>query len=255
MAAADNGGGPDPARETVADWLRLHGLTPDRCRALLDDAPPPPRPETVPDPALGLTAHEVMDIGCTALVRMMPGAAQGPVADQLRLVRVLTDPDRIRKMRGTDRAVTLDQGSAGPPIVLCPYRNRLWDAKALMHEMAHALQYLRSPAFVAPAWRESFAFVGEQALLLGFRPDHSTYADAMAQLWKNESHSFLGPYSTRLHAAIEDETTAYDYDWNYALARATHRYLILNSDTYISDPQLNPAKVLALAAGTHPVPV
>lgn len=241
--------------ETVADWLALHGLDAERCTAILDAVAPAPAAPSVPGDPIDHSAEEVLQIGCTALAGFFPADMRAEVLGQLQALRVVTDPDRIRALRGTDRAMTLDTGGAGTPVVLCPYRRRLQDAKALLHEMAHGLQYMRARerGLVPPSWRESFAFVGEQALMTGFSGPSPDIAQALSLVWQKDSHVFLGSYARQLRAALPDVATPYAYRWNYALGRAVFPNLALKSEPYQPLAPLDPGRVRSLASGEAPV--
>lgn len=208
-------------RDTLADWLDLHGLTGVDCEAILDAAPPPQSAGMkLRNIEIGLSAGEVLELATTRLIDSLPAGSRDAVVAELQTVRIIIDAEKVKSLSGALRPLTVEDGGDGKPVILCPYQGRLRDALALAHEIAHALQYVRADAFVPPVLRELFAFLGEHALVDALQGAGHPGAPQAAAHWQHQDGTFLATHAAILRDALGQPKSAYDYRWNYALARA-----------------------------------
>lgn len=203
----------------MAGWLALQDLTVAQCLALLDGHRLPDGPETqkgraqdtplVPD----LSAMAAWDLVAEAVAMLVPETASFVRQQAV----VCFDPPQ-------GRAFTLHDAGAGVPLVACPWSGRARDLLTLAHEFGHAAQIMASPpgAAMPPVLRETCAFLAEAALLehAAGRGLLTGVAPLLQQVWQADTQRLLGRQARPLRQALTRPEAAYDYGWNYPIARA-----------------------------------
>ena len=204
-----------PPGDDMAGWLALHDLTVADCLALLD-AHSPPAGSGAKDALLvpALSAMDAWDRVTEAVAAIVPDAA----ARVRQQANVCFDPP-------LQRAFTLhDTGENGVPLVACPWTGRARDLLTLAHEFGHATQIMASRPGMAlpPVLRETCAFLAEAALVdrIENEPESYRLAPVLRRLWQADTQRFLGFQARSLRKALPLPFAAYDYDWNYPVARA-----------------------------------
>ncbi len=197
-------------KATMADWLALHGVTAQACRAVLARAAPVAAkaadPDWPQDP--GATWRQVADF----LTPFFP-AEDGLIARTWTRTRT----DFSVTGRGAARAFTLHDDGGGSPVVVFAAKGRLSDLTTLAHEFGHAAQIVASGgAAMAPALREVCACLAEHLVLRGLAVTDPETA-LLARRWRAgrglRQRQDLG-------VALENPGSTYCYDWNYPMARA-----------------------------------
>ncbi|MEL7090164.1 MAG: hypothetical protein AAFN94_00380 [Pseudomonadota bacterium] len=149
---------------------------------------------------------------------MAPGSA-ARIDTDLHSVPTVLDPDTVSRLSGGARALTIEDGGQGRPVVLCPFAGRLRDAMALAHELGHALQYLNAKDPVPPIMREVAAFLAEHAMIDGLRDVAPDVATHLQQYWDFQTWHIFHGGAAALHRALATPGARYHYDWNYPMAR------------------------------------
>jgi hypothetical protein len=199
-------------------WLAANGLDADAVRAVLAIAVPlaqPDRAAEEPEPA-PLSPARVRQWCAQAF-----GAAWPALSETVR--RTCAEVPVALEDGADARPQIHDHGPDAAPTITVPWRRGdARDALALAHELAHAVQivasHARTPgAAMPPLAREVCAFLGERALAahLGDRPE----GRALRAAWLAEDRIYLGQDAAALRAAFADPHAAYDYRWNYPVAR------------------------------------
>lgn len=210
-------------KEDMAGWLALHDLTVTQCLRLLEGYPLPDDSQTqkgvAQDRALvpGLSAIAAWDLVAEAVAMLVPEASSC-VRQQ---ASVCFDPAQRR-------AFTLQDAGGGVLLVACPWSGRARDLLTLAHEFGHAAQIMASPPGVVlpPVLRETCAFLAEAALVhhaerqASHRQAPVLQAPVLQALWQADTQRWLGRQARSLRQALIRPTEAYDYDWNYPVARA-----------------------------------
>lgn len=207
-------------RYTMADWLALHLLDRQRCRLILDaaarDAPamaddgPGPVPRYEP-----LDPEATWQLATAALIDFLP-QHRAMIEQTARC----TERIAVTGKRKSRRALTIDHGTSRYPTVLYHFHADASDPLVIAHEFGHALQIRASGAtFVPPVVREICAFVAEGALLAHCRRHDQARYDAIVRRWNADNRKYLGSLAQNLSAAIGQQDAAYDYGWNYPIAR------------------------------------
>jgi hypothetical protein len=197
----------------MADWLALHGLGAEDCRALLSSAPgevPHPAPE---DPALSVT--EAWPLVLQAMGRTLPSAA-GLLARIGTEVRVDLSPDPRR----FPRAFTLHDDGRGLPFISCPVKGRLSDLLMLAHELGHACQIVASGrSDLPPLLRETAAYLAEEQVCAAIAEAEPERGAVLGALHRARTARIIDREGKALIRALEDPVAPYTYGWNYPIAR------------------------------------
>jgi hypothetical protein len=201
------------AKATMADWLALHGVTAQACRALL----------TNEEPTAGKCPDSDWPNDPVALWRQVADllAPAFPADDGLiERTWVGTRTDFSGQTRA--RAFTLHDDGTGRPLVVFRPKGRLSDLPTLAHEFGHAAQLLASAGQpMPPVLREVCACLSERLALRGLATTDPESA-GMAQRWvagRGLRHR------QGLLLALDRPQAVYSYDWNYPLARVVVRGL------------------------------
>lgn len=202
-------------KATMADWLALHGVTAQVCRAVLDRAGPVAAKGTDPiwpqDP--DATWRLVADLLTPCFPEQTPQTDDGLIGQTW----ARTQTDFSGAKWGPNRAFTLHDDGAGRPLVVVYPKGRLSDLTTLAHEFGHAAQIVACAGVaMPPVLREVCACLSEQLVLRGLAMRDPARA-RVAQNW-------LAGRSLRqrqdLRAALDTPDAPYRYDWNHPLARA-----------------------------------
>ncbi len=215
---------------TMADWLVLHGLTPESCLHLLGpeaseqvSAEHRPPEVTVPSGSdLWTLSSEILQVQAPAL------AAQIARTTEQTLTQFAPDTERF------PRAFTLHDIGNGRPYVSCPCKGTAGDVIRVAHEFGHALQLMSGPP-LPPVLREICAFASEALVVRGLRDRNPKLAEvASAVLVANTRHD-LGRLHQDLRARLSQPDCPYDYDWNYPLSRClTVRLMQMPDETLLT---------------------
>jgi hypothetical protein len=211
-------------RASMADWLSLHAITAADCAALL-----PPESEQFaptgktfaeaaavptgysPDEAWKIVTRSVVS-HCSSLSDSIARLSANATVNMLPDLHKYPDP------------FTLHDGGNGYPYISCHYDEGVGSLMALAHECGHAVQCVESQAnFVPPVIREVCAFLSEiacEALLSDCRPE---LRDPLQDMRTLLDQRYLRRYAKRLRDALHSDQQAYDYVWNYPLARLLAR--------------------------------
>lgn len=219
------------AKATMADWLALHGVTAQACRAAL----------TAGEPVPAKPADPAWPCDPTALWRQVADllAPTFPVDDSL-IERTWATTRTDFSPQITARAFTLHDDGTGHPLVAFRPKGRLSDLPTLAHEFGHAAQILASAGQpMPPVLREVCACLAERLVLRRLAvtdPDRARVAQAfMAGRGLRHRQDLL--------VALDQPQATYSYNWNYPLARALVRGL----------DGLNPVALARLFAGHIPL--
>ena len=197
-------------KAVMADWLALHGVTAQACRAVLARAASVAAKVADPDWAQdpGDTWRQVADF----LTPFFP-AGDGLAQRTWTLTRTdFSGTDRV-----SARAFTLHDDGTGRPVVVFWPKGRLSDLTTLAHEFGHAAQIVASGgAAMPPALREVCACLAEHLVLKGLAvKDPETVR--RARRWRAGRGL---RQRQELWEALDSPDATYCYDWNYPLARA-----------------------------------
>lgn len=218
-------------KATMADWLALHGITAQTCRAVLAQAEPTPGKGPDPDwPTDPLALwRQVADLLAPAF----------PPGDSL-IVRTWTNTRTDFSPQTTARAFTLHDDGTGRPLVAFRPKGRLSDLPTLAHEFGHAAQLIACAGHpMPPVLREVCAGLSERLVLRRLAETDPERAQ-MAQAWvagRGLRHR------QALLLALDQPQAVYSYDWNYPLARLVVPGLV----------ELNPDDLIRLFAGQIPL--
>jgi hypothetical protein len=203
----------------ISDWLVLHELDAATCRRILEAAVSqlavPPGTDSRSAESFATDPETAWLTTVDAIRAFFP--EQRSIINETfeKTVKTL-----VALRNGSRRAVTVDNGPNTYPRILYTLRGEPSDLLVLAHEFAHALQIRVSKGkFVSPVMREVCAFVGELALL-----SHASSGDApryrrLSQAWHADNKRYFGTNKDRLTLALLDPETAYQYSWNYPVAR------------------------------------
>ncbi len=204
-------------QDRLSDWLALHGLSAATCLALLDAA----LPQT--DTAVSDRGPPPVDL----LSSLSASDAWAKVSEAVASILPDVAP-RVLQQCGTcfdppqGRSFTLHDGGNGVPLVACVWSGRPHDLLTMAHEFGHAAQIMASPPGMAmtPVMRETCAFLAEAALVSHLQAGPAKDLAAVLQsLWQAETLRLLGRSARTLRQALSHPDAAYDYGWNYPIAR------------------------------------
>jgi hypothetical protein len=198
------------AGTSLDEWLTLHEIDAATCRHLVGSAGSTTGPKP-PDAPLNLSDPWGFVIGC--LRHALPEA--GPVLDRAaQEVRIDLAPDKVM----FPRAFTLHDDGRGLPFISCPMKGRVSDVLTLAHELGHACQALLAPQrVISPILRETAAFLAEE-LVISAVEDREMAGD-LQSLHKDKTTRLRTRHVPALLRALDDPRHAYDYGWNYPIAR------------------------------------
>lgn len=204
--AASNGAG-------MADWLALHGLSAEDCRALLQSALHNAPHYAAKDPAF--SPAEVWPGVLKAMGSALPSAAT--VLARIRAeVRVDLSPDLQR----FPRAFTLHDDGRGLPFISCPLKGRLSDLLLLAHELGHACQILASnEPDLPPLLRETAAYLAEERVCAAIAKVEPKWSIMLRALHRARTARIMDRDGRELSRALENSVATYTYCWNYPIAR------------------------------------
>lgn len=165
--------------------------------------------------AAGVSADEAWALASRSLAAALPRLS--------RLIRYIHSraPKCLEPKDGKpERAFTYDHGRRQLPFVSCSYRGTASDVLTIAHEFSHAVQIVASRNSVMPPLaREVCAFIGEHALLDWVRNSASPLSPHLEAAWAADNQSYMGVDAERLRKALAIRSGAYDYRWNYPVAR------------------------------------
>ncbi len=205
--------------DILSDWLCANSLDAAVLRRNLVDRP-------LPIFLIGVGAEageKHLDVPGEVAWEMAARALAAGVPELSRLIR--TVETRVPKSfevqeGGGGRAFTYDRGRKSLPLVNCPYRGTASDILTVTHEFSHALQIVASGSTTMPPMaRELCAFVGERLLLGWIREHQPSLSPLMETAWMADNSGYLGKNLLSLVGALECGGEAYDYAWNYPIAR------------------------------------
>lgn len=233
-----------PRRGAVmADWLDLHGLSPETCIAILESRQPSQKHTGLPKANLQLdmpSTKEAKGLCLDALTKAFPDKPAALVhLEADTVVNFSPDLDRF------PRAFTLHNDGQGRPYISCPWSGRLSDFLTLAHELGHALQIILSEARdMPPIAREICAYLSEAWLI-----DHLTAIDhvtatPLKRIRQHRRNQVLSQGSSALLESLNTPTKPYDYNWNYPLAEHLASVLL---------ERQNPSLVAAFFSGLTPL--
>lgn len=155
-----------------------------------------------------------------ALASQSLAAALPRLARLIRFVRNRAPKCLEPKAGKPERAFTYDHGRRQLPFVSCSYRGQASDILTVAHEFSHALQIVASAnSAMPPLAREVCAFIGEHALLDWARQNASPLLPRLEAAWAADNQCYMGADAERLRKALARKSGAYDYRWNYPVAR------------------------------------
>ena len=202
-------------RATLADWLDLHGLTPDVCRTLLSQTPGVA--PTAKDPDWFATPEETWNLVAGYMTAALPQATR--IIDQ-------TTRETRRDFSGTgrwaSRAFTFQDDKNGLVLVVCQPRQRLSDLMIIAHEFGHALQLtatLQPSHPMPPLTREICATLAELLVIEQFARTTAAEAALAMQIFTGRGAALRQRAQQDLLAALEAPSTPYSLNWNYPPAR------------------------------------
>lgn len=207
---------------TLAGWLRMHALSAQTCKTLLNLTP---QPMPVPDrsaPAMIPDGPTLWSRTADCLAQELP-TLEGEIRKVAEQTRVDFAPDRQKY----PRPFTLHIPVQGHIHVSCPLTGEAQDVLTVAHEFGHALQLTCCPkTALPPVLRETCAFVVEA--VVAARPDqHDTALSRLVRAaYARRSSTDLGPVAQRLRAVLDTPQAPYDYGWNYPPARQIARRLV-----------------------------
>lgn len=199
------------AGASLADWLAVHGLTADLCRAVLQRAEVP---GPVADPDWPSEPAALWPQIAQVLAAQMPQGA-GVIGQTLASTR--TDFSGAGRWGG--RSFTLHDDGQGNPLVVSHLKGRLSDLLTLAHEFGHAVQIVacRSDP-LPPILREVCAHLAERLVARAWAwtdPDLAAQAAALVMARGARKREAV---ARALVLALDHPATPYDYDWNYPVA-------------------------------------
>jgi hypothetical protein len=207
-------------RHDLSDWLTLHGLDPPLCRRLLTAAaghiggePTGPGEFTSEECAVHPNAAWLQAV--EAMCALFPMARSTIELTFHKTSRILAKGTKTGQ-----RAVTLNDGGNGYPLVLYTYRGEISDSMVIAHEFSHALQIIAGRGqFVAPVIRELCAFVGEIALISHLRTVGDDHLPRLQQVWARDNFKYFRVDREELESVLSRPGSVYRYNWNYPIAR------------------------------------
>lgn len=213
----------DPAqarRHSLNDWLDLHVLDQDTCRDIVDAI----ECEAALIPARQRRSSQLYQAldpeGCWAIA---VAAMREFLPDQQDLIEdTFLRSEKIAIVRGrkSRRALTIDHGPSKYPTILYHFHGDPSDPLVVAHEFGHAVQIRASGGtFLPPVMREVCAFLAEGALLSHCRNHDVVQYAALLERWQADDRRYLGTFSGKLRADLDNPDAIYDYSWNYPLAR------------------------------------
>ena len=200
---------------TLADWCALHRMAPPQILHWLAQTPPPPQKQSTAPPDVTAPAQTIWHHSARAMARALPAQARAIKAARDG-TQVQTAPDVAR----FPQAFTLHDGGNGQPYVSVPYTGTARDMLTLAHEFGHAVQITHTaPPLTPPVLREVCAFLAEHWLLDHLALVDARLAQAIAAPWARSVAVDQGARMQDLITACAAPDTAYEYAWNYPLAR------------------------------------
>ena len=211
-------------------WLTLNELTVQHTLDILaailpfDGSELPKLDRTT---SLPFNADTAWNICADAMVARYPSLAEEIEAVRAHCVRDL-DPD----VSNTTAPFADYCSLTGLDIVSCRYQQRPSDLLTLAHEFAHVVQNYCSRlhssqdggSLAAPVAREACAFLGEMNLLDSLRATESPLFDVLLAAYRADDHLYFALDAADLMDSLTDtKSRAYDYRWNYPIARALAR--------------------------------
>lgn len=207
-------------RHTLSDWLELHELDQLTCLHVIDaiggELESAPIHQASPHRHYQALDHDgTWSMTIAAMRAFLP-------AHQDSIVETFRKSEKIAVVRShqTRRALTIDHGPSRFPTILYSFRNDASDPLVVAHEFGHALQIRASGGnFVSPILREMCAFLAEGALL-SYGMEHGVpQYDAMLERWRKDNQRYFGHLAQKLRTALSKPNAAYEYGWNYPIAR------------------------------------
>ncbi|MEO9897626.1 MAG: hypothetical protein ABJF05_14725 [Paracoccaceae bacterium] len=113
----------------------------------------------------------------------------------------------------------LDTATDRPTISMI-WSGEVADLMCLAHETGHAAQIILSGTDkMPPVARETCGFIAELALIAHLQKHNQPLHQAALAVWFEENKSYLGTDVVSLTDALKDPGTAYQYRFNYPIAR------------------------------------
>jgi hypothetical protein len=198
----------------MADWLALHELSAEDCRAQLLPALRKVPHYTPEDPAF--SSAELRPEVLEAMGRALPSAAAVVLARIRAEVRVNLSPDPKR----FPRAFTLHDDGRGLPFISCPLKGRLSDLLSMAHELGHACQILASGRpDLTPLLRETAAYLAEVQVCAAVAEAEPDRGAVLSALHRARTARIMDREGRALFRALADPAATYAYGWNYPIAR------------------------------------
>ena len=205
---------------TLEGWLHLNDVSASGIRSLLRSVSDSRNtlenaPLTNSDACPKIGAHEAWLRASDALAWKFSDQA-----DLVSEVASRTDVEFVENDDGVRRPYTLDRGSDAFPFVSICFNGSAADILAVAHEFGHAVQLAANPGtFIPPIHREVAAFLSELAIIDFLKAQGDPIAGGLCKAHVSDDAIYLDRDVKALEAALCDPKAAYDYRWNYPVAR------------------------------------
>lgn len=200
---------------TVQDWLKMHHLTFEKCRYIIQHNPiisqyrfGPNDPEKTGNISFSEALNAYV---CPAFINYF--------GDSQLIERVLNNVDFITLSEPDYRPRVEDNGQNKKMTLKMYWSGTIHDVMMLGHEFAHTLQHSCSNhAFMPPMMREICAFFGE-ALLVHYANHKQRMFKHFYNEWLTQNHEYYDTKKDKFLECLKDEKQVYFYDLNYPMAR------------------------------------